>query len=172
MHYAAEALINRFSASHVPEEIEGIIVSPGGVASTAIINHLRNFIRVNDPGNQDGLKHLPTVPKDQAIPVPALFISGDREEIVESLSRRDYLPHQAIRLATVGFFLVPVKMRRARFNRALDRQYRSWVKKYRQLLVLRYEEIWDRKEEIAQHFGIDDPMFFVYFPPKEKRKST
>ena len=171
VHYTVEALKNRFSACIVPEEIDGIVVSPGGVASTMIINHLSQFITVNDPANQDGLKHRSASPKEQPIGVPALLITGDPQEIVKSLSRRDYLPHQAIRLASMSFFLVPATMRRGRFNRALERQYRSWVGNYSHLLVIRYEEIWDRKEEIAQHFGIDDPMFLVNFPLKEKRKS-
>ena len=125
VHYSVEALKNRFSTCIVPEEIDGIVVSPGGVASTMIINHLSQFITVNDPGNQDGLKHHATSPKEQPIGVPALLITGDPQEIVKSLSRRDYLPHQAIRLASMSFLLVPATMRRARFNRALDRQYRS-----------------------------------------------
>lgn len=166
-----EALKTRFSACIVPEEIDGIVVSPGGVASTMIINHMSQFITVNDPANQDGLKHRSASPKEQPIGIPALLFTGDPQKIVKSLSQRDYLPHQAIRLASMSFFLVPATMRTGRFNRALDRQYRSRVKNYSHLLVIRFGEIRDRKEEIAKHFGINDPTFLMNFPLKEKRKS-
>ncbi len=136
-----------------------------------IINHLSQFITVNDPANQNGLKHRSTSPKEQPIGVHRVTYhwrcTGDCEKSVAS----KLFASSSYSLDAYEFFLVPAKMRKARFNRASDRQYRSWVGNYSHLLVIRYEEIWDRKEEIAQHFGIDDPMFLVNFPPKEKRKS-
>ena len=37
------------------------------------------------------------------------------------------------------------------------------------LLIVPYDEIWDRKAEIGAFFGIDDPAFVVDFPARRLR---
>jgi hypothetical protein len=172
LNFALESLAARSGDYSFPSGTSGVVVSPGGVASTMLISYTRKFLKVNDVGNIDGLKHRPTPPKKRIQEIPVVLITGNFEQIAASLQHRDYLPHQAIRLGSPVFFLVPAKLRARIFKSAVDRQRKLWERDYTNLLVVDYEEIWDRKEEIARHFGIQDPAFTDLFPARQTRNST
>ena len=171
LHFILESGHMRFAKYAVPEDIDAVVVSPGGVATTTIIKHFERFMQVNDAGNRDLLKHRIKPPSGPSRDVPALLITGETDEIIQSLERRDYLPHQAIRLGSPLYFLVPKFWREKVLARSINRQRRLWMRRYPNLLVLDYDEIWRNKEVIAQHFGIRDRKFIQQFPTRKKRSS-
>jgi hypothetical protein len=171
LHFVLEALQNRSRTYSFSKELSGVVVSTGGVASTAMIDHIGKFLTINDAMNADGLKHRPRPPSEVDNEIPVLYLWGDFHSIATSLATRDYLPHQAIRLGNVGFFLVPAVLRSRMLKKTMDRQKRSWLRHYRNVLVLHYDEIWESRKAIGSHFNIDDPSFILDFPPKIKRQS-
>jgi hypothetical protein len=73
---ALESLSAKSSNYCFPSGISGVVVSPGGVASTMLFLHASKFLQVNDPGNIDGLKHRPTPPKKRTQEIPVVLITG------------------------------------------------------------------------------------------------
>ncbi len=119
LNFALESLAARSGDYCFPSGISGVVVSPAGVASTMLISHVSKFLKVNDVGNIDGLKHRPTPPKKRTQEIPVVLVTGNFEQIAASLQLRDYLPHQAIRLGSPVFFLVPARLRARILNRLL-----------------------------------------------------
>ena len=151
--------------------LEALIISPGGVASTMLIEHVGKFKVTNSAGDKDGLKHLPR-PPDQKLGIPVLLVTGDADSIIDSLERRGYLEPNAVKLGSRSFFLVPRSLRRVAMQRAIRRQERNWIKSSNSVLVVEHEALWDRKKDIALHLGIDDGDFVSTFPTRKNRESA
>ncbi|WP_157747644.1 hypothetical protein [Cohaesibacter sp. ES.047] len=61
---------------------------------------------------------------------------------------------------------------RQAYKSAIRKQKQAWFEKQAScdtVLCLRYDEIWDRLPEVAQHLDIDDPDFIASFPPQRQR---
>ena len=168
-HFLAESFQRHFQNYEVPTDVHGLIVSPGGVASTSIMEHVGRFVKINDTGDRDGLKHRPKPSSKLAPDVPVLLIVGDSSRITISLERRGYLPHQAIRLGCWTYFSVPSRFRAARLASAIARQRRLWSRRPHATLVLEFDKLWERPDEIAALFGIRDRAFHTDFPQREPR---
>jgi hypothetical protein len=164
VHFFAESFQVRKGDYSVPVVLEAMIVSPGGVASTAIMEYIGQFVRVNSPGDRDTLKHRPKPPGHSSKEIPVLLITGDSDSIIASLDRRGYFPHQAIRLGCWKYFLVPTRWRDGAFRKCVCRQEKAWTRNYSNTLTLGFAEIWDSADLIAKHFGINDPKFVENFP--------
>jgi hypothetical protein len=63
-------------------------------------------------------------------------------------------------------------LRQRLFERAVQRQIDAFHA-YRSdnVMLLAYDDIWSRVDEIATFFGIDDDRFVCEFPPRRPRKS-
>ncbi len=150
-----------------------LVISPGGVASTAVMLHLGRFVRLNDPDDQDGLKHMPWPPSQIHPDTRVLFIYGDVDLSVASLKRRDYLGSQAAKLRAPLGVLAFGKWREFFVARAIRRQIQSWQNAAAdgkcRLLFVSQDEIWESAARIAKHFGISDPCFCDDFPKKRRR---
>lgn len=165
-HFIAESFQVRKDKDSIPDVLEAIIVSPGGVASTAIMEYVGQFVHVNSPGDRDTLKHRPKPPGLSSKEIPVLLITGDSDSIIASLYRRGYFPHQAIRLGCWQYFVLPSRWRDDAFRKCVCRQEKAWTQNYSNTLVLGFAEIWDSADLIAKHFGINDPKFVENFPQR------
>lgn len=150
---------------------ERIIISPGGVATTFLIEYLSRFETVNDKNDIDGLKHLPYIPVDFHGKI--IFISGAPKEITSSLVRRDFQGIQAAKLGCVLCQFCWGALQRKLLIRAVENQIRIFKKrKDKNILFINYEDIWTKKEDIASHFGIHDESFCRNFPSRKQRTSS
>lgn len=148
-----------------------LIISPGGVGTTFLLEWCRKFTDVNCPYDTDGLKHLST-PK--GVERPIIFIYGDPVEITDSISRRGWLKHQARKISCCGAGKLPDTMLRILFPLLVNRQiahYRKAANHNRNILILSYDDIWRRKGLIAEHLNIADNTFLSSFPRKRKRSA-
>ncbi len=151
--------------------LEVLIISPGGVASTMLIEHVGKFKVVNSAGDNDGLKHL-LRPPDQELDIPVLLVTGDTDSIIDSLEHRGYLKANAVKLGSRSFFLVPHFLRRTTMRRAINSQKKNWITSSNSVLVVEYKGLWDRKKDIALHLGIGNGDFVSTFPTYKNRESV
>ncbi len=161
----------KYNSPAVDPDLQALIISPGGVASTALIEHVGKFKVTNSAGDSDGLKHLPR-PPDQKLDIPVLLVTGDADSIIDSLEYRGYLEPNAVKLGSRSFFLVPQPRRRVEARRAIRGQEQNWIKSSNSVLVIEYETLWDRKKDIALHLRIDDDDFVSTFPTRKNRESA
>ena len=78
--------------------IDLLIVSPGGVATTTLINYLKLYKKVNDENDRDGYKHLNKFPFISKADLKILYIYGNYEKIYNSLKRRNIFQSQMVKL--------------------------------------------------------------------------
>lgn len=171
VHFFTESLFRRFGNYDPPTHLDGLVISPGGVASTSVMEHIQKFININDAGDRDGLKHRPKPPSKKSRSIPVLFVSGDTKTIIPSLERRGYLPHQAIRLGCWTYFIVPRRFRIKVLSKAIRQQRQRWSDRGAPILVVDFDDIWDRSAAIAELFAISDIRFWDDFPPRKARTS-
>ena len=63
------------------------VVSPGGVATTSLINYLNKFIKTNSAIDEDLLKHRIRPPKHTKN-IKVIFLKGSSEYVLNSLKNR------------------------------------------------------------------------------------
>ena len=78
-HFFLESVSIRVANYTFSLNLDAVIVSPGGVASTALMEYVGQFVHVNSPGDRDTLKHRPKPPRHPAKQIPALLITGDSD---------------------------------------------------------------------------------------------
>jgi hypothetical protein len=100
---------------------DALIMSPGGVATTFLIDHVSQYISINDRNDSDWLKHLPYIPKSVA-GKRVLYIYGNAEQIYQSLKRREYRRIQAAKLGCPTCMLVSGKLHSWLIGNAINSQ--------------------------------------------------
>ena len=145
-----------------------LIVSPGGVASTLVIQQLAPYVDVNSASDRDGLKHLPRRPNN---PVRVLLITGDASAITASLSRRGYLGIHCSKFGNLLGVLAPLRTQEAIFRREIRQQRKSFSRSRHPTLVIEYDELWDDIGRIASFLSLEDTSFCEDFPAKTKRRN-
>lgn len=151
--------------------LDRLIISPGGVATTFLIDYVQRFAPTNDRNDADWLKHLPYLPK-QLRGARIVFVTGSPDEIYCSLFRRNYHTIQGAKLGCLLCQFTWGTFQRALLISAIKRQ----IKRFRNLttspiLIVDYDEIWDRKLEIARHLEVDIQSFCRDFPSRRERNS-
>ncbi|MEM6769337.1 MAG: hypothetical protein AAF597_02035 [Bacteroidota bacterium] len=161
--------------------LDVLVVSSGGVGTTFLMRAIGKHLRLNDPDNKDGLKHLP-IPPLLRIPTPkAIYVFGDPELACLSLFRRQY--HHTQSTITQHFYpreyIVPfsddieaylAQPKEGFFFRRHFSNWRNLPTAY-PVLFLRYESIHDQLPLIAQYLGLGE-AFIADFPPRQARNST
>ena len=152
--------------------LEVAVVSPGGVGTSMLIDHIGKYRRVNCNDDRDHLKHAPRLPKRLADELKVLFVHGDVDDIVRSIRRRGWIPRHGSKLGSIGSVLGLGEARPRALRRAVVRQI-DWFKSHPHpnLLLIRYDELWDRTERLAEFLEISDPSFVAAFPPRRPRTS-
>ncbi|MEM6690629.1 MAG: hypothetical protein AAF664_14435 [Planctomycetota bacterium] len=155
--------------------LSAMVVSPGGVGTTTVMEHISQFCTINDPYDADKLKHLPRPPKwvvDNAS-MPVLFVTGDTDDIVRSLKRRGWNRIQAARLASPLGVIAPAEMSDRSLIKSIHQQQNQWERiPSHRFKLIDYNDIWSSAAVLAKHFRIDDERFIRQFPKKRKRKSV
>jgi hypothetical protein len=151
-----------------------LVVSPGGVATTTLMEFLEKFIVCNDPHDQDELKHLPSINTRKGKIPKVIFITGDDEDIERSLSRRGWFFHHGALLGNplCELGIIPKRVRKLWVLKGIEEQKKFFtnLEAHRSdILILNYEEIWNKKDVIAMHCNIKEPDFVLNFPKKKKR---
>jgi hypothetical protein len=167
------ALRHCFAVAKPVNESPIIVVSPGGTASTALIEHLAKFVSVNERNDSDGLKHMAAPPKWLAHrpQTRVIYLDRDISEIIHSLVRRGYLYEQ---LAKLGCFLAclspPAKAATA-FAKAAARQKLAWrAFDSERIKFIDYTNLQGQAEAIQKFLGITDQRFVSNFPIDQASK--
>ena len=119
--------------------VDLLVVSPGGVATTFMLEYLSRFARTNSPVDDDGLKHLPRPPRNAP---RTIFIYGDLNIAFASLKRRNFEDHQGAKLGSVRCVLERGESQKRTFIRVAEAQYDRWRDWHGETLFIKYEEIW------------------------------
>ncbi len=160
------ALVRSRRVPQVPHDIEVIVVSPGGVATTEIIRQLSRYVKTNNVADNDGLKHIPR--PSRGLP-KSIFITGDPQAIYRSIRRRGWVSLQGAKLGSVSCVLFRGALQRKAFISAVERQRTAWEQTAPQSLFIDYVDIWDRLTDIAAFAEVTDPSFLEEFPPRRER---
>lgn len=164
----------------VPQNIEVLVTSAGGVGTTFLSEFISDFRRTNCSYDRDGLKHLPVQPISRNSNLKIFFVVGDPIDQTLSLFRRGYQGTQARRI-NMSKGLIRRRVQHSTtieeyaalgrdamgFGEHLDR----WATNplgY-SMMLLKYSAIWDSVEEIYRFLEIPDG---TPFPERKERKST
>ena len=163
------AIFNKFSRGKtIPADklLDAIVISTGGTASSAIMRHLKLFKKINDENNKDGYKHLPKFPFLENSNTKIIFIYGEYEKIYNSLKRRNFIQTQVAILGCPLCYLLRGALKRVFFDRCISKQINNFKNK-KNVLCLKFEDIWENKKEIKTFLEIDSDNFIKNFPLKK-----
>ena len=82
----------------IPEKIDTIVSSYGGVGTTFLLNFLSNYKNTNDSNDSDGLKHLKNPPTNLHRDIKFIYIYGNPILATISIFRRNYHFKQSLKL--------------------------------------------------------------------------
>jgi hypothetical protein len=165
------------TASIRSQNLEVIIVSPGGVATTTLIKHVSQFVLTNDGSDADGLKHIPSLPESfEYSETPIIFIAASSTEAaIASLRGRGMLRIQATKLSPHSADLLKVLFVR---NRHLDDRVAGMIALQREqfeesarrgrVLVVEREALFESATRIQRFLGVEDDSFSRRFPRDRK----
>ena len=166
----------------LPNTIDVVVVSYGGVGTTLLMKHLARFRKLNDPDDNDGWKHLTVPPITRRREVRFIYVFGDPVDAAVSLFRRDYQYWQSMKLQRFHPHppgpIVPsmslidyARMGVDRFQ--FERHFDNWSARYlvRPTLFLRYEKMWEHLDQVAEFLALPSDAF-ADFPPQRPRKAN
>jgi hypothetical protein len=158
------------------KEINVLIVSPGGVATTVLIEHISKYVKTNSPHDEDALKHMPRPPNWLNRTQKVIFIAGDADAILKSIKFHGWIPVQGAKLGSIAAATLPSPLNCPPFKGAVRKQIAQWArwcsKKDGNSLLIDYEEVWSSAMRIAEFCNITDPSFLGTFPSKRRRTSA
>jgi hypothetical protein len=170
-----EALARKYILRPEVAQLEGWIVSPGGVGTTFLLEYISGFIKVNDPYDKDGLKHWPQPPKraGRAASPRTIFITGNPDEITASIVRRGWLQVQAAKIGSIRGALFTGELQVMAFKNSIRSQIARWKNvRSETILVIDYDDIWEQTELIARHLNLNEADFLRSFPPRKERQGS
>lgn len=147
-------------------KLNKLIISPGGVGTTFLIDHISNYTSVNKANDIDNLKHLIDITIDDDTKV--IFIHGNIDDIYKSINRRGWLKKQTSKLGCIFCSFIPNKYLESIFKKKIEKQIKNFKNK-KNVLNIEYDEIWDNKQLIKDYFKIESKEFIQNFPERKKR---
>ena len=162
-------LINRFYPKKVPNDIDLIVSSIGGTATTCLLDFLSNYLKTNDSYDLDQLKHSRRYKLSKFQKV--IFIIAEPKDAYRSLSRRNYLYFNCNKLGFISYF-IRIKIIFIIEAHILQSYMEMLSKKYpNQYLSIKYEELFSSAQIIKDFAGLNDDEFIKKFPSKKERLS-
>ncbi|WP_412507234.1 hypothetical protein [Roseovarius sp. SYSU LYC5161] len=156
-------------------DIDVVICSPGGVATTMLLEHLACFVRTNDKDDRDTLKHVPDpelLLSDPKFQGRILYIYGDIDSTVASIERRGWIRIQGAKLGSMSAVILSHTASRHAFENAVAAQIQTFLGcKDPRLMTMRFEAIWENTERLSDFLGIEDPKFLEKFPQRKRRQT-
>ena len=144
-----------------------LIVSPGGVASTALIEHISRFVLTNSPGDTDGLKHRLYPPSNAR---KAILITGEPREVASSLRRRGYLGIHSAKMGSPLGVLLWGGLQQKHFEKLVRWQRINFSNNPTRCLVLDYKEAFESCEKVASFLELPLNEFCENFPRRKERR--
>ena len=141
-----------------------LIISGGGVATTTLSKHLRQFVSVNSPADSDGLKHMQRIPRRWARSSKVLFLWGEPSGQVQSIQRRGFLRIQLSKLQGFSGFFVKESDLPERLEAAIRKQAQNMARLQPEVMLLTYPEFFTQGHEVANFLGISDARFLETWP--------
>jgi hypothetical protein len=150
------------------------VVSPGGVATTTLIDYLNNFVTTNCSIDTDLLKHRVNPPKN-IDSFKVIFLKGDEKHILNSLKNRylgdvSFYYFQFFKMESPFNFLSTIQKKEKRFLELIKIQETNWLNKNNtfEILSIEYKDLFESALEISQFLEINDSEFISNFPKKNK----
>ena len=106
-----------------------LIVSTGGVATTTLINYFKLYKKVNDENDRDGYKHLNKFPFILKENLKILYIYGSYEKIYNSLKRRNIFQSQMVKLGCPLCYLLRGSIEKFFFKLCISKQIKEFRSK-------------------------------------------
>lgn len=165
----------------IPKDIEVVVGSYGGVGTTFFLDFVSQFKKTNHPQDEDKIKHLGMPPVSFNKDIRCVYIYGDPIEAATSLFGRGMHNYQSKKLQRDQNAVnqaIPLDLSLEDYAKAgidkfqFRRHFYNWYKDYliHPTLFIRYEKIWDHKEEIFEFLNL--PMSELdNFPEKKQRRS-
>ena len=165
----------------IPKDIEVVVGSYGGVGTTFFLDFVAQFKKTNHPQDEDKIKHLGMPPVSFNKNVRFVYIYGDPMEAATSLFGRGMHNYQSKKLQRDQKAVsepIPLDLSLEDYAKAgvdqfqFRRHFYNWYQDYliHPTLFIRYEKIWEHKEEIFKF--LDLPMSELdNFPEKKERRS-
>ena len=161
--------INRFYSKNVPNDIDLVVCSIGGTATTYLMEFLSQYLKINDKYDRDNLKHSRRYKLNKAQKV--IFIISEPEISYKSLKRRNFLYQNCRKLGLISY-LIRIKSIFIREVNALQKNMNILSKKYpNQYLSINFDDLFDSAELIKEFTGLKDYEFVKNFPSRKKRLS-
>ncbi|WP_458722317.1 hypothetical protein [Shimia sp. W99] len=149
-----------------------LVISTGGAGTTFLMKHLAQFVHINDYFDRDHLKHLPRLPAGWLNDRRVLYLFDEPEAVFRSVRRRQFLHKHAGELGSVACQFTWGGLQQKLFERVVKQQVDSFHSHNSEnLMLLSFDDIWARAEDIAEFFAIEDDRFLNEFPPRRPRKS-
>lgn len=166
----------------LPNNIDIVVVSYGGVGTTFLLSFLAQYKTTNSPTDKDGFKHSP-LPLISFNPnVKFVYVHGNPQMATASIFRRNYQRSQSKKLQRwVDSNTSPIPKGMAleeyaslgidRFH--FEKHFFNWYDKYLTgipTLFVRYETIFDNIGQIFEFLNMPRSSI-KSFPKKRKRES-
>ena len=168
LRLAFSRLVRPWWPSLEPQCPPVLIVSPGGVASTALMEHIARFVSTNSPGDRDGLKHTIRPPSDVQ---KAILVTGNPREVAASLRRRGYLGIHSAKMGSPIGVLLRGDAQQEHFESLVKRQQLNFSQDTRHCLVLDYREAFESCRQVAEFLGLPVRKFCSSYPERRDRRA-
>lgn len=156
-------------------DIDVVICSPGGVATTMLLEHVACFLRTNAQNDADTLKHVPRpelILSDPKFQGQMIYVYGEVDSIVASIERRCFVRIQGAKLGSMSAVLFPKSASRNAFAKAVSDQIETFLScKDQRLMTMRFEDLWESSERLADFLAIENPQFLEDFPQRKRRQT-
>jgi hypothetical protein len=165
----------------IAKNIDVVVGSYGGVGTTFFLDFVSQFKKTNHPQDEDKIKHLGMPPVSFNKNVRFVYIYGDPMEAATSLFGRGMHNYQSKKLQRDQDAVnepIPLDLTLEDYAKAgvdhfqFRQHFFNWYQDYliHPTLFIRYEKIWNHKEEIFEFLGL--PMSEIdNFPEKKQRRS-
>ena len=152
-----------------------LVISPGGVASSFLIDYLSSFLTLNDIDDRDDIKHLPRLSAEWLNTKKILYIYGNPDDVYRSISRRGWVDIQGAKLGCVLCQFTRGALQAFLFKKAVKKQIDKFCQYAKDqpdhVMAITYGEIWTAAPQIKAFFEIKDDGFLPNFPPRKERNS-
>lgn len=151
-----------------PPTPQVLVVSPGGVASTSVMEQIARFCETNSPGDGDGLKHIIRPPRKAK---KMVLITGEPREVASSLRRRGYLGIHSAKMGSVLGVMLRGNLQEHYFRWLVRRQRENFAQDKRKCLVLQYGEVFESCKKIADFLNLPSEEFCRDYPARRARRA-
>ena len=159
--------INRFYSKIVPKDIDLVVSSIGGTATTSLIEFLSQYFKINDKCDRDNLKHSRRYKLTDSQKI--IFIIPEPEIAYKSLKRRKYLYSNCRKLGLISYF-IRIKSLFIKEIDTIQANMEMLSKIYpHKYLAIKFDDLFDSAKIIMDFTDLKDDEFIKRFPTRKKR---